>query len=112
MMNVMYATGWSFIFLYGLHLLSIVIFVFGMAFLLLWAFKHLSEHALWQWGWLLLVLGTIACLLTLPAWPIFATGGMMGRWNSGGTAVPWSMPMMWWNGTAASQNAASTSSAQ
>ena len=96
MYTMMNTTGWdlSFILFYGLHMLSIVVFAFGAAFLLFWAFKHLSERKLWQWGWALAVIGTIACLLTLPAWPWFATGGFGGMgYNTGGMSAQ-NMQMM------------------
>lgn len=80
MMNTT-GSGLGVMLFYGLHMLSIVVFAFGAAFLLFWAFKHLSERKLWQWGWTLVVIGTIACLLTLPAWPSFAMMG--GFWRMG-----------------------------
>lgn len=80
--------GSGFLLFYGLHILSVIVFAFGAAFLLIWAFKHLTEKMLWKWGWLLIVMGTIACLLTLPLWPSFMTGGF------GGTRLGM-MPMMW-----------------
>lgn len=86
-----YGTGLAFF--YGLHMTSFFIAAFGTALLLFWAFKHCTEKSLWKWGWSLLIIGSIACLLTLPAWPMFVTGmhggnfngmgnGMMGAWNS------------------------------
>src|SRR5690348_16626099 len=81
MMNMMYNTGWVYglSLFYGLHIASVVVFAFGAALLLFWAFKHLSEQNVWKWGWILLVIGTIACLLTFPAWPSF---GIMGAWQN------------------------------
>ena len=84
---------------WGVHILSIIVFGVGVALLLFWAFKHLSESALWKWGWTFAVTGTILCLLTLPAWPSF---GMMGNFNGGfGRTGYGMMPMMWggnWQG--------------
>jgi len=96
MYSMMNTTGWNFGFtlLYGLHMLSVVVFAFGAAFLLFWAFKHLSVQKLWQWGWSLVVIGTIACLLTLPAWPSFAMRGFGGMgYDTGGMSAQ-NMQMM------------------
>jgi len=95
MYGMMSTTGFSFglTFFYGVHMTSYFIAAFGAALLLFWAFKHLAEKSLWTWGWSLLVIGSIICLLTLPAWPMFAGGmyggnfsrmgsGMMGSWNT------------------------------
>ncbi len=70
--------GWGsgLILLWGLHIVSIIVFGIGVSLLLIWAFKYLSEHGLWKWGWVFIVLGTILCFLTISAWPSFA---MMGQ---------------------------------
>ncbi len=86
MNNIGFGSGY--IFIYGLHILSVIVFVFGAALLLFWAFKHFTEKTLWRWGWILVVVGTIACLFTFPFWPSFAGGGF------GGTGYGM-MPMMW-----------------
>lgn len=76
MMNAVYTNGSSFIFLWGLHVISVIAFFIGVLLLLFWAFKHLSANALWKWGWILVVVGTVLCLFTIPAWPAM---GMMGN---------------------------------
>ncbi len=75
---------------YGLHIISVIIFAIGIAFLLFWASKHFSQKILWNWGWILAVIGTILCLLTIPAG--FGTYGATGNFRYAG------MPMMGgWN---------------
>jgi hypothetical protein len=64
---------------WGLHVVSVVIFTIGIALLLMWAFKYLSEQKLRKWGWSLAIIGTILCLLTVSAWSSF---GMMGNSSS------------------------------
>lgn len=89
MYSMMNTTGWGsgLILFWGLHVVSIIVFGVGVALLLIWAFKHLSERGLWKWGWVFVVLGTILCLLTISAWPSFAMGsfGFRGM-NGGGSA--------------------------
>lgn len=67
MVNMMNSTGWGFglISLWGIHILSVIVFFVGVVLLLIWAFKHLSAEQLWKWGWILVVVGTIVCLLTI-----------------------------------------------
>lgn len=91
--------GWNygFIVLWGLHILSVIVFFTGVFLLLSWAFKHLSERGLWKWGWVFVVLGTILCLLTISAWPRFA---MMGGFSGGFGRSGYGMPMMGqWQGS-------------
>jgi len=86
MMNMMTTTGWGsgLVFLWGLHVLSVVLFFVGVLFLVMWAIKHLTGTQLKTWGIWLVVIGTIACLLTIGArgapWTAFGgfgPGGMM-----------------------------------
>lgn len=67
MMNGTSLIGWNlgFTFLWGLHILSVTLFFVGVFFLLYWAVKHLSGAQLKQWGWGLVIVGTILCLLTI-----------------------------------------------
>lgn len=67
MMNGANIIGWNlgFTFLWGLHILSVTLFFAGVFFLLYWAVKHLSGTQLKQWGWGLVIIGTILCLLTI-----------------------------------------------
>jgi len=105
MMNMMYnTTGSGLILFWGLHVVSVLVFGIGVALLLFWAFKKLSERDLWKWGWILVVVGTILCLLTFPAWSSMGRfGGLGGRTGYG------MMPMMWGN---AAQNSDQDATAQ
>jgi len=81
--------GFSFALFHGLHMIAFFVTVVGIALLLLWAFKHLTTKDLWKWGWSLLVIGSLVCLLTLPAGRMhgnyFNNGyGMMKQWNTEG----------------------------
>ena len=93
MMNMMNTTGWGsgLIFFWGLHVVSVLVFGIGVALLLFWAFKKLSERDLWKWGWILMVIGTILCLLTVPAWSSFGMGRFGGGLGRTGYGM---MPMM------------------
>lgn len=51
--------------LWGLHALSVVLFLVGIALLVLWAARTLNHSQLKTWGISLAALGTAACLLTL-----------------------------------------------
>lgn len=51
--------------LWGVHVLSVVLFFVGVALLVLWAARTLNHSQLKLWGISLAVLGTVACLLTL-----------------------------------------------
>lgn len=95
MMNMMYNTtgtglGSGFIFLWGLHVLSVIVFSAGVLFLILWAVKTLNQGQLKTWGIGLVVVGTIACLLTIgmrgAPWMGYGFGGMgygrMMQWNT------------------------------
>jgi hypothetical protein len=85
MMNMMYSTGTGFgsgfMLLWGLHVLSVIAFFIGVTFLIVWAVKTLTKTQLKTWGITLVVIGTLACLLTI---------GMRGapitrmlQWNTG-----------------------------
>lgn len=78
MMNMMYSTGTGlgsgFIFLWGLHVLSVIAFFIGVLFLVSWAMKTLNHGQLKTWGIGLILGATIACLITIGA------GGM--PWNN------------------------------
>lgn len=84
MMNMMNTTGMSlgsgFLFFWGLHVLATIIFGVGLLFLVLWAVKTLNQGQLRNWGIGLVVVGTIACLLTIGArgapWMGFGIGGL------------------------------------
>lgn len=89
MMNMMANTGWGFglPMLWGLHLLSVIAFFTGVLFLLFWAFKHLTSAQLKQWGWALVITGSIVCLFTI---------GMMGHpWGGYSVRGFGSARMMW-----------------
>lgn len=86
MMNSMYTAGAGsgLVFFWALHFLSMLVLGIGVLFLLFWAFKNLSAQSLWTWGWILVGVGIVLCLLTVPAWPAFGVArgpGMMGRWQ-------------------------------
>jgi hypothetical protein len=53
--------------LWGVHVLSTVLFFVGVILLILWAAKTLNQGQLKTWGITLAVVGTIACLLTIGA---------------------------------------------
>lgn len=84
MMNMMNTTGTGlgsgFIFLWGLHVLSVIAFFVGVLLLILWAVKTLNQGQLKTWGIGLVVVGTIACLLTIgmrgAPWMSYSFGGM------------------------------------
>ena len=87
MMDMMNITGPSFITLWAVHILSVIIFFVGVLFLILWAAKTLAPAQLKTWGIVLAVIGTIACLLTIGVrgapWVGFGINnggmGMMGQ---------------------------------
>lgn len=100
MMNMMTTTGggMGLPLFFGLHMLFGTVLAFGLAFLLIWAFKHLSPAALWKWGWILILIGAIGCMITFPAMfasgmrgnfpgPGLRQGGMMMGARSAGSAV-------------------------
>lgn len=81
--------GFSFTLFHGLHMMAFLVTVVGIALLLLWAFKHLTPKDLWKWGWSLLIIGSLVCLLTLPAGRMHDNNsnngyGMMRQWNTEG----------------------------
>jgi hypothetical protein len=85
MMNMANTTGSSefgMMALWPLHILSVIAFFTGVTLLLFWAFKHLSAAQLKQWGWTLVIIGTIVCLFTIGAmghsWTSTKMGGHVG----------------------------------
>ena len=81
MMNMMNTTDWGsgLIFLWGLHVLSVIAFGIGLIFLVAWAVKHLHEKQLKTWGIGLIAAGIVACLFTIgirgTPWTIYGMGG-------------------------------------
>lgn len=69
MMNMMYSTGFgtSISALWGVHILSVVLLFAGIILLVIWAAKALTKDQLKLWGITLVVIGAIACLLTIGA---------------------------------------------
>jgi hypothetical protein len=67
MMDMMNTTGSvvGFTALWGVHVLSVILFFTGVVLLILWAAKSLNLGQLKTWGVALVVIGTIACLLTI-----------------------------------------------
>lgn len=66
--------------LWGIHVLSVVLFFVGVILLILWAAKTLNQGQLKTWGITLAVIGTIACLLTIGARGApWGSAGMMGN---------------------------------
>ncbi len=84
MMTMMNTTGTGlgsgFIFLWGLHVLSVILFFVGILFLILWAVKTLHQGQLKNWGIGLVIAGTLTCLLTIGIkgsdWMGFGIGGL------------------------------------
>jgi hypothetical protein len=69
MMDTMYTTGFgtASTALWGVHVLSVILFFTGVILLIHWAVKTLNQGQLKTWGIALVVIGTIACLLTIGA---------------------------------------------
>jgi hypothetical protein len=67
MMNSVYTTGLGagFAVLWTLHILSVLLFSVGVAFLLYWAMKTLTLGQLKTWGIALTAIGAVLCLLTI-----------------------------------------------
>ncbi len=67
MYNTMITAGlnYDFIALWGLHILSIVIFFIGVVFLIVLAIKTFTPAQLKSWAIWLMVIGTIVCLFTI-----------------------------------------------
>lgn len=66
MMNMVHTTnGDSFLLLWGIHLIAILAFGVGFAFLVLWAAKSLTSKQLQMWGIGLVVLAIVLCSLTV-----------------------------------------------
>ncbi|MDO8648884.1 MAG: DUF305 domain-containing protein [Candidatus Peregrinibacteria bacterium] len=84
-------TGWNtgFVFLWGLHVLSMIAFSIGLIFLVVWAIKHLHEKQLKSWGIGLVIVGILACLLT-----IGVKGSPWMGYGMGGLGYARMMPMM------------------
>ncbi len=63
----MYTTGpgAGFAVLWTLHMLSVLLFFVGVAFLLYWAMKTLTLGQLKAWGITLTAIGAVLCLLTI-----------------------------------------------
>lgn len=74
---------------FALHMLGMSVVSIGVILLLIWAFKHLSEHKLWKWGWTLTIAGALLCFLTGMA--MFGENGYSPR---GGNRFYKTMPMM------------------
>lgn len=51
--------------LWGVHVLSVILFLVGIVLLVLWAARTLNHGQLKTWGIALAILGTVACLLTI-----------------------------------------------
>jgi hypothetical protein len=76
--------GSGYLFLWGLHVLAVIVFFVGILFLILWAQKTLNQGQLKTWGIGLVVVGTIACLLTIGVRGApWTQSGMMGGPNAG-----------------------------
>ena len=96
MMNMMYGNGGNlnFSMLWTLHAFSVVAFATGLLFLLYVALRHCTEKQLIQWGWTLLIAGSIVCLLTIGAMghPWYGSGmnGMRGFGFDRGPMMMWS----------------------
>lgn len=77
-MHTMNSTGLgsSFIALWGVHVLSMIVLVLGVVLLILWAARTLNQGQLKTWGITMVAIGAIACLMT-----IAARGSM---WNESG----------------------------
>lgn len=80
MMNMMNTTGFGsgLISLWGLHVLSVIVFFAGVILLILWAAKSLNAAQLKLWGITLAVIGTVLCLFTIAASPFNSTWGGFG----------------------------------
>lgn len=83
MMDMVNTTGPGFVFLWGLHVLSVVLFFVGILFLVLWAMKTLTPGQLKTWGIGLAVAGTIAFLLTIGLRGAPGMGFGMGKFEKG-----------------------------
>ena len=75
--------GIGFGLLWGIHILSVVAFTVGILFLILWANKHLSGPQMKSWGIWLVVIGILACLLTIGV----KGGPWMGYGMNGGQGM-------------------------
>lgn len=65
MQPMMSTTGPGFLLFPLLHAAGALAVLFGIAFLLMWAYKHLPPAQLKKWGWVLLIGGVVVCFLTL-----------------------------------------------
>lgn len=64
---MMNTTGLTFIFLWGLHVLSVIAFFTGLIFLIAIAIKTYTPAQLKSGAFWLIIIGTIACLFTILA---------------------------------------------
>ncbi len=94
-----FGSGFALFFVF--HILSVLIFSFGILFLVFWAFKSLSGQDLWKWGWIFVVSAIILCLLSVIISPVRSIGfrsgfdGMKMKWSGGCSAdASTIMPMM------------------
>lgn len=65
MMNMMTTTGFGFSLLWAIHIAAVIASFTGLFLLILWAVKTWDPAKLKTWGLWLLVLGVVACLLTI-----------------------------------------------
>lgn len=82
MMHMMNNTGLGagFIALWGIHVLSVIVFALGIVLLVLWAAKTLNQGQLKTWGITMVVIGAIACLITIAVkGSTWDESGMMGN---------------------------------
>lgn len=69
-----------------LHVLSVLAFGIGIAFILFWFYKTLSAPQLWKWGWILVLVGTILCIFAFATLAVHggnSKGGFRGMMNYG-----------------------------
>ncbi len=81
--------GSGFATFFVLHILSVLVFSFGILFLVFWSFKSLSVQDLWKWGWIFVVTAITLCILSLIVSPVRSLGfrrgfdGMNMKWSTG-----------------------------
>lgn len=78
MMNMMNSTGMmtNYLLLWGLHVLSVIVFAVGVLLLIGWAVKTWQPAQVKTWGVGFLIAGTILCLISI--------AGRGGPWIGGG----------------------------
>lgn len=86
MYTMMTTTGWGFglIFLWGLHILSVVAFFIGVLFFVVLAIKKFTAQQLKNWAIGLIILGTVGCLFTIAFMGHPWIGSRMGDFGFGG----------------------------